>query len=149
MNLESCLGASRATPAFAADVRAYADFRESTRIVTRRAAPRIKVLRVVAQLLSAQSDLAIDSVTIDAASGCADYRGTVTATTPDGPRTFRFVWDCSWRAEQEGWRDARGGLDQARAAREFGFRCFAAWIELAAGSDGEDGGQLVAAKPGP
>jgi hypothetical protein len=144
--LDSCFAASASTPAFQADVRAYADFREAPRVVVVRAAPRVKVLRVIAQLVTAHPELAVDRVRIEAVSGCADYRGTVTAEITDAaPRAFAFVWDCAWRATREGWVDARGAPDQARAAREFGWRCFSEWTSL---SGREGGDQLIAAEPG-
>ena len=140
ISLDTCFAASAATPAFQADVQAYADFREAPRIVVLRAAPRIKVLRVITHLVAAHPDLAVDRVRIEGISGCADYRGTVTAEVSDaGPRMFAFVWDCGWRAAREGWMDARGNPDQVRAAREFGWQCFSLWTE--------DGGQGFAAKP--
>jgi hypothetical protein len=45
----------------------------------------------------------------------------------DAELRFAFTWCCAWRAEQEGWRDCFGFWDQARAAREFGYRCFSRW----------------------
>jgi hypothetical protein len=132
ISLDSCLAASASTPAFQADVRAYGDFREAPRIVVVRAAPRVKVLRVIAQLVAAHPELAVDRVRIEGVSGCADYRGTVTAEVIDAtPRAFTFVWDCAWRATREGWVDSRGAPDQVRAAREFGWQCFSAWEERA------------------
>jgi hypothetical protein len=95
-------------------------------------APRVKVLRVLTQLLHAEPMLSLERVRIDGVSGCADYRGTVTAIACDGERAFTFVWDCSWRAAAEGWLDRHGLPDQARAAREFGWQCFAAWAPDAA-----------------
>jgi hypothetical protein len=148
MELDACLDASRATAAFAADVRAYADFRAAPRVVLLRAAPRIKVLRVITQLVAMHPALAVDGVRIDGVSGCADYRGVVTALTSDGPMAFTFVWDCGWRAATEGWVDARGTPDQARAAREFGWRCFKSWSQHAP-LRGEDDGELVSIQPGP
>jgi hypothetical protein len=130
MDLDACLAASRATAAFAADLRAYANHREAARITVVRAAPRVKVIRVVTKLLHAEPVLTIEGVRVDGISGCADYRGTVTALTPEGERAFAFVWDCSWRAGIEGWLDRHGLPDQTRAAREFDWQCFAEWASL-------------------
>jgi hypothetical protein len=130
MDLDACLSASSATPAFSADVRAYASHRDAPRITLLRAAPRVKVLRVVTKLLHAEPILVVDGLRIDGVSGCADYRGTVTAITPEGERSFIFVWDCSWRAAAEGWLDRHGLPDQTRAAREFGWECFAEWASV-------------------
>ena len=146
ISLDACLAASRSTPEFQADVRAYADYRDATRVVILRAAPRVKVLRVITQLVAAQPDLIVDRVRIEGISGCADYRGTVVAEVRDHePRTFAFVWDCAWRATREGWVDSRGSPDQVRAAREFGWQCFSVWNDL---SLREGGDELIGAKPG-
>jgi hypothetical protein len=140
------LAASASTLAFQADVHAYADFREAPRVVVTRAAPRIKVLRVITQLVAMHPGLAVDRVRLEGVSGCADYRGTVTVEIIDAaPRAFQFVWDCAWRAAREGWVDSRGTPDQVRAAREFGWRCFSTWTEV---SRQEGGDQLIAAEPG-
>lgn len=95
----------------------------------RRAAPPIKVLRVVAQLLEQHPDLVIAAVSIDGRSGCADFTGTLHVETSDGPRVFAFAWDCAWRARQEGWTDCFGFPDQIRAASAFEWRCFREWRE--------------------
>jgi hypothetical protein len=140
------LAASRSTPEFQADVRAFADFRDASRVVILRAAPRVKVLRVITQLVAAQRDLAIERVRIEGISGCADYRGTIVAEIADErPRTFAFVWDCAWRAAREGWVDSRGSPDQVRAARELGWQCFSVWNDV---SVREGGDELIGAKPG-
>jgi hypothetical protein len=51
----------------------------------------------------------------------------MTVVAKDGEHRIAFTWCCAWRAQQEGWRDCFGFWDQARAAREFGWRCFARW----------------------
>ena len=127
MPIEVLISAARATDEFKQDVIRYAQGASVERIHTVRHSPRIKVLRLLAQLLTTESDLEVERVSIDAWSGCSDFRGTIAVTTPDAVRTFRFRWDCSWRAEQEGWFDAFQLPDQIRAAREFGWRCFAEW----------------------
>jgi hypothetical protein len=146
MIADSWLKASQATAEFQADVRAYADFRDASRIVILRAAPRVKVLRVITQLVATHPDLVVDRVRIEGISGCADYRGTVVAEiVHDKPRTFAFVWDCAWKAAREGWVDSRGSPDQVRAAREFGWQCFSVWNDV---SVREGGDELIGAKPG-
>jgi hypothetical protein len=127
MSIEHLLGRSEATDAFKADVIRFLEGRPAERVTAVRHAPRIKVLRVLTQLLSAEPTLRVDHVTIDAWSGCSDFRGTVVARTLDGEHAFSFRWDCSWRAEEEGWYDAFQLPDQIRAAREFGWRCFQQW----------------------
>ena len=74
----------------------------------------------------------------------ARYRGTVTVRCEDGTHVWRFRWDCRWRAEQEQMHDSWGMPDQSRAAREFGWRCFARWEPMtgtapSAGSPFEQG----------
>jgi hypothetical protein len=128
--LVELLAASRADPAFKDDVLAYADGRAASRVVVLRAAPRLKVVRLLAQLLHTESTAAPTSVQVDAVSGCADFRGTVAVHMPDGVRSWRFRWDCRWRAEQAGWVTGWGLHDQARAAEELNWRCFATWEPL-------------------
>jgi hypothetical protein len=125
------LAESGATDAFKADVRAYAGHESAPRIATARHLPRVKVLRVLAQLLEREPALAVDRVLVDGVSGCADLRGVLTVGTRDGVRAFEFVWDCHWRAREEGWVDCFGLPDQIRAAREFGHRCFERWEAIA------------------
>ena len=129
MPIEALIADARATKEFKDDVVRYAQGAPVDRIHTVRHSPRIKVLRLLSQLLTAEPQLEVERVSIDAWSGCSDFRGAVAVTTPDGIRNFRFHWDCSWRAEQEGWYDAFQLPDQIRAAREFGWRCFSRWEE--------------------
>ncbi|HEX2716469.1 MAG TPA: hypothetical protein VHM67_02250 [Gemmatimonadaceae bacterium] len=100
-----------------------------TALVCHRTMPAVKVERVLTQLLAEVGHEPIERVEIDARSGCSDFSGTLEVTVAGTRRTFDFVWDCRWRAEQEGWRDHWGEPDQIRAAREFGWQCFANWSE--------------------
>jgi hypothetical protein len=93
-------------------------------------APRVKIERVLTQLLHAHPDLPVERVRVRGRSGCSDFSGEVSAFVSDAEHRFAFTWCCAWRAEQEGWRDCFGFWDQARAAREFGFRCFSRWESL-------------------
>lgn len=129
MPIEHLITISRASGEFKNDVVRYAQGVPAERIQTVRHAPRIKVLRVLAQLLTEEPALEIERVSVDAWSGCSDFRGTIAVTTSGGVRSFRFRWDCNWRAEQQGWFDAFQLPDQIRAAREFGWRCFSDWEE--------------------
>lgn len=130
--LAALLGASDATAEFKAAVAAYLVGRPAAALSFRRVLPRLKVLRLLAQLLHAQPTLRIAQVHVDATSGCADLRGVVTARTDDQQmRRWAFRWDCRWRAAMEGWDDEWGVSDQMRAAREFGWRCFASWEPVA------------------
>lgn len=127
--MESILARSHATEAFKQDVLRFASGDEPATIDVLGYAPRVKVERVLVQLLNAEPDLVIRSAKVRGASGCSDFTGEVTVDTPTGMRTFRFSWCCRWRAEQEGWRDYFGFPDQIRAAREFGWDCFQRWTE--------------------
>jgi hypothetical protein len=131
--LPELMAHSRASEAFKADVRAYAAHEPASRLTVSRHVPRVKVLRVLAQLFETEPGLEVERAHVDAASGCADFRGVLTIETPDGQRAYEFVWDCHWRALQEGWTDAFGLPDQIRAAREFGHRCFERWSGRDAG----------------
>jgi len=131
------LDASDATDGFKEDVQAYIGHRPAPRVEVGRHIPRVKVLRLLTQLLHAEPGLALDSVHIEGTSGCSDFRGVLRAHAADGTsRVFEFVWDCQWRAIQEGWTDGFGLPDQIRAARAFEWRCFAHWRErVAPGAD--------------
>ena len=140
--LDALLEASRALRDFKADVLAYAAFQQSDRLTVLGHAPRVKVLRVVAQLLHAEPSLAIEAVRIRGASGCCDFRGEVTVIVEGAERVWEFVWDCRWRARESGLLDRMGYPDQSLAAREFGWRCFSQWRERATAAElrtGTDG----------
>ena len=125
------LARSCASERFKADLIAFNSWSDSPSITMTRNVPRIKVIRLVNQLLHAHPEWAIDRLHIDARSGCSDFTGEMTVYARDAEHRFAFTWCCAWRAEQEGWRDCFGFWDQARAAREFGFRCFSRWEVLA------------------
>jgi hypothetical protein len=132
MDLLHLLDRSAATEAFKADVRAFLAHQPAPRVATARLAPRVKVARVLTQLLDSEPGLAVDRVRVDGVSGCSDFRGTLTVEAEGATRTFVFAWCCQWRADREGWRDAFGFSDQIRAAREFDWRCFERWREVSA-----------------
>lgn len=132
MDLLAFLDRSQATDAFKADVRAYLAHHLAPRVQAVRPAPRVKVLRVLTQLLHAEPDLAVDHIEVDAVSGCSDFRGTLAVRADGDTRRFEFVWCCHWRASEEQWADAFGLPDQIRAAREFDWRCFEEWREVEA-----------------
>ena len=140
MELLALLDRSAATAAFKADVHAYLSHEPAARVAAARPAPRVKVARVLAQLLDAEPALAVERVTVDAVSGCSDFRGTLAVETAGETRFFAFVWCCHWRAEEQQWRDAFGFPDQIRAAREFDWRCFEAWREVEAPDEGRGDG---------
>ena len=103
--------------------------RPSERISFDRLSPPVKVERAITKALVEYPDLAIESIEIRGSSGCEFFRGTAILRTATEERHVRFVWDCKWKAEEQGWRDYFGFPDQARAAREFGWDCFRTWEE--------------------
>jgi hypothetical protein len=121
------LDAAAAHPDFKSEVLTYVQGGASQRIELSGHAPRVKVERVLTQLLHAHPELPVERVHVHARSGCSDFTGELVVTTGEAEHRFAFTWCCAWRAEQEGWRDCFGFWDQARAAREYGFRCFSRW----------------------
>jgi hypothetical protein len=126
---DSILARSNASQAFKHAVRAFAARQAVTEIVLAHHVPRVKVLRLLTQLLHAHPEFHVERVFVDAHSGCSDFSGTVVVEGGGESRMFEFVWDCRWRAEQEGWTDCFGFPDQIRAAEEFGWQCFQRWRE--------------------
>ena len=128
--LGELLSESRATEPFKSDVIRYLETGEAERVEIRGYAPRVKVTRLIKQVLASHPDLDIEQVSVKAQSGCSDFVGTVELATANDRKTFEFVWCCRWRAEEEGWLDYFGFPDQMRAAREFDWRCFRVWKPL-------------------
>ena len=126
-DLHPYLDAAAAHPDFKREVLTFIGGGSSERIDLQGYAPRVKVERVLTQLLSAHPDLAIERIAMRARSGCSDFTGELVAYTTAAEHRFEFTWCCAWRAEQEGWRDCFGFWDQQRAAREFGWDCFKTW----------------------
>jgi hypothetical protein len=133
--MSDVLDRSRATEEFKNEIAAFVEHRPSPRIVMTRHSPRVKVLRVIAQLLAAEPKLQVERVQVDGWSGCSDFRGRLTAEAGGISHTFDFVWDCQWRAMQEGWLDCFGLPDQIRAARVFGWQCFSQWRQSDAAAE--------------
>ena len=129
-NLLPYLDAAAAHPQLKSDVLAFLQGGQSSRVQLDGHAPRVKVERVLTQLFHAHPDLEIERVRVQGRSGCSDFVGSLVAFTSDAEHRFEFTWCCAWRAEQEGWRDCFGFWDQARAAREFGWRCFSKWTKV-------------------
>lgn len=128
-DLETLLAKSRAHEKFKADVRAYCASVEAApaRIRVNSYVPRVKVQRLLKQMLATEPDLDIHGVAVSGSSGCSDFVGTVELRTQAATHVFEFGWCCRWRAEQEGWTDYFGFPDQVRAAQEFDWRCFHTW----------------------
>jgi hypothetical protein len=125
--LEKILEASRAADAFKKAVRQYVANGQTDQIRVEGFAPHVKVKRLLTHVLSAEGHLPIERVSLRGRSGCSDFVGTVQLHTASGTHVYEFVWDCRWRAEQEGWTDCFGFPDQIRAAREYDWRCFERW----------------------
>ena len=132
-DFEPLLAASSATTAFRTDLASFEARQPAARISVVGAAPRVKVLRAIAQLLHAEPALTIDQVSVRGISGCGDFVGELSATDEAGETyRFQFEWNCEWKARQLGYTDGFGFPDQIRAAQEFGWQCFARWDRLAA-----------------
>ena len=127
VQLEQVLATSNAAENFKRAVRSFCETGAADPIQVEGFAPRIKVRRVLTQVLASEPELAIERIALRARSGCSDFVGTVQVHTASETRVFEFVWDCRWRAEQEGWTDCFGFPDQIRAAREYDWRCFLRW----------------------
>jgi hypothetical protein len=124
------LEAAAAHPELKADVIAFVQGAPASRVLLDGFAPRVKVERVLTQLFHAHPELAVERIILRGRSGCSDFSGSLTAVAGETEHRFDFTWCCAWRAEQEGWRDCFGFWDQARAAREFGWRCFSRWEKM-------------------
>ncbi len=125
--LEQLLSQSNAADTFKSAVRSYFATGGADRIRVEGFAPRIKVRRLLAQVLSTEPHLPIEGISLRGRSGCSDFVGTVSVEAGTETLVYEFVWDCRWRAEQEGWTDCFGFPDQIRAAREYDWRCFVRW----------------------
>lgn len=125
--LEEILAASRAADEFKADVLRFCAGQRTERIEIAGHAPPVKITRLLKHMLSAEPHLEVERIALKARSGCSDFAGIVEVEAPNGHHAFEFLWDCRWRAEQEGWTDWFGFPDQTRAAQEFDWRCFREW----------------------
>ena len=125
--METLLTQSGATEAFKADVARFLAGDHTSRVKVESFVPRVKVQRLLTQLLVQESTLPIDQVVIRGSAGCSDFVGTIDVHTASGSHVFDFVWCCRWRAEREGYVDYFGFPDQSRAAQEFGWQCFRKW----------------------
>jgi hypothetical protein len=125
--METVVATSSATPAFKTAVLSFAAGEKVERVKLESYVPRVKVRRLLTQLLATESALEIESVVVRGTSGCSDFVGSVDVQTTSGTHVFEFTWCCRWRAENEGYRDYFGFPDQMRAAQEFDWRCFRRW----------------------
>ncbi|HYD52290.1 MAG TPA: hypothetical protein VEA99_06675 [Gemmatimonadaceae bacterium] len=125
--MDQLIDRSQATAPFKRAILSFLNGDEADLIDIRGYAPRVKVERVLTQLLAAEPALPIERVSLSGRSGCSDFIGQVTVVANGLPHVIEFAWDCRWKAEQVGWTDYFGMPDQIRAAREFGWDCFERW----------------------
>jgi hypothetical protein len=94
MQLSTYLARSAATEAFR---QAVAEFEHSGdpngHVIFDVYAPRIKVERVLTKVLAEYPDAAIESVSIEAVSGCSSYRGRAWIQAASGMRAVSFEWN--------------------------------------------------------
>jgi len=129
--METMTQGSRATHDFKQAVAVFKAGDRTERVKVESYVPRVKVERLLTQLLTAEPSLEIEHVVIRGMSGCSDFVGSVDVQTTSGSHVFDFIWCCRWRAESEGYVDYFGLPDQLRAAREFDWRCFQRWEQRA------------------
>lgn len=120
--LDEILAASAATEDFKDAMRGLSAGTPHTAIEFNEASPPIKVLRFAMKLLDMNPEIEFSSLQIEGESSCAGYVGT--ATAQPGDMTIEFDWDCAWKADECGWKDAFGDPNQLRAAQTFGYQCF-------------------------
>ena len=126
--MENLLQSSKATSDFKAAIAQFLSGDRTERVKVETYAPRVKVRRLLSQLLAEDSGLEIEQVEIRGMSGCSDFVGSVNVHTTSGTtHVFDFAWCCRWRAEHEGYLDYFGFPDQMRAAQEFDWQCFRQW----------------------
>jgi hypothetical protein len=125
--METLLTKSRATEDFKTDLTRFLAGDRPSRVKVESFVPRVKIQRLLSQLLAEEAALEIEQVTIRGSAGCSDFVGSIDVATRSGSHVFDFVWCCRWRAEREGFRDYFGFPDQSRAAQEFDWRCFQKW----------------------
>ena len=121
-NLEELLEQSAASPEFKEAVKRLEDGTGQELIRFNPQSPPVKVLRLVMKLLEEFPAMPLESLAIEAESGCSDYVGH--AIAQPGALRFEFEWNCQWRAETMGWVDAFGDPDQIRASQTYGYQCF-------------------------
>ena len=120
--LHDFLNGSKATEEFKQAVLDFEAGKGSGLIEDTRRNPPVKILRLITFLLREHPELEIQSIRIEAKSGCSDFSGA--AWIQPGDLQIDFKWDCAWRANEQGWKDFFGFPDQIRAAREYGYDCF-------------------------
>jgi hypothetical protein len=125
--MQNVISTSRATQDFKVDLESFLSGNPSQRVKVESRVPRVKVRRLLTQLLVSEPALEIDCVVIRGLSGCSDFVGSVEVQTTSGSHVFDFVWCCRWKAQAEGYVDCFGYPDQLRAALEFDWRCFQQW----------------------
>jgi len=101
--MDLVLESSTATAEFKTAIGAFLSGERTDRVKVDGYAPRVKVRRVLTQLLTSEPQLDVDQVVIRGTSGCSDFVGSVAVETRSGTtHVYDFVWCCRWRAESEG-----------------------------------------------
>jgi hypothetical protein len=125
--MQTVVATSDATADFKEAVLSFVAGEKVDRVKLESYVPRVKVRRLLTQLLANEPSLQIERVVIRGVSGCSDFIGSVDVETRSGTHVFEFAWCCRWRAEREGYVDYFGFPDQMRAAQEFDWQCFRHW----------------------
>jgi hypothetical protein len=125
--MQTVVATSNATTDFKAAVLSFVAGEKVDRVKLETYVPRVKVRRLLTQLLVVEPALEIERVVIRGVSGCSDFVGSMDVETSSGTHVFEFAWCCRWRAEREGYVDYFGFPDQMRAAQEFDWQCFRRW----------------------
>jgi len=128
--METVVATSCATDDFKTAVLSYLAGEKVDQVKLESHVPRVKVRRLLTQLLTNEPALEIEKVVIRGTSGCSDFVGSVEVETSTGTHVFAFAWCCRWRAENEGYVDYFGFPDQMRAAQEFDWQCFRRWEQV-------------------
>src|SRR5438046_5309029 len=116
--MKTLIKSSRATPDFKIDLASYLSGERCERVKVETYVPRVKVQRLLTQLLTVEPALEIEQVVIRGMAGCSNFVGSVDVRTASSAEVFDFVWRCRWRAETEGLVDYYGFPDQLREAQE-------------------------------
>src|SRR5438046_2147077 len=97
--METVVATSNATSDFKTAVLSFVAGEKVEAVKLESYVPRVKVRRLLTQLLASEPSLEIERVIIRGTSGCSDFVGSVDVTTPSGTHVFEFTWCCRWRAE--------------------------------------------------
>src|SRR5205823_1019412 len=86
------LDSAAAHPEFKREVLDYVRGRDTARIELDGYAPRVKVERLLTQLLHAYPTLPVEAVVVKGHAGCSDFTGELTVKTSEAELRFAFTW---------------------------------------------------------